>query len=1264
MNNLTRSIKQRYLIFLLTIVIIIVSVLIIINLSISSQTDDAHIINLAGKQRYLSQRISNQVFIVDRNKNTPSYINELNKLEKFTNEWDASLQYLYSNNIKERNNKTIDSLFRVIEPYHNQIVTSSRDIINNPETVDIQTSLQSISEAETPFIKTIGLIVNLYEKEATKKLLNLRNTIYILAIIAFIILLGEFLFVLAPALKQLFKKNENLLQSNNELEVSKNKLNSNMLELKKLKTDLETKEEHNKIFIEQAPTAIAMLDTNMCYMAVSQRWITDYKMEGKEVIGKSHYDLFPEIGDDWKENHQKCLNGAIDACDEAPFKRADGSIQWIYWDVRPWYVSEGQIGGLLMHTGDITKSKERDLERIRIEKILEKTNKIARIGAWEVDLIENKVFWSKMVREIHEAPKNYVPDLEPGINFFKEGKSRDLIRKVVEEAIAHGTSYDVEIELVTLKGNILWTRAIGQAEMVDGTCVRLFGIFQDIDTIKQSQIELSNAHNQLKAIFNSGSVSIITTDSNGIINRYNHGAEILTGYSASEMIGLHKPNIFLLEEEFKKFTKDIAKLYDKDPLGFHPQLELAKQNAYDTREWNYVRKDGTMLPVQLTVSGIKDEEGKNIGFLGVSTDVSERRHTQDELMRKNQLLNYAEEITLLGNWQWDTVADKVKWSNNLYNIFKLDKEINDLSFNTYFNFVHPDDKEIVKDYFSKTIDEKSLNKFTHRIIAGDGKLKFIQLLGKVITNDKGEVIEMLGTCQDITAIKAAERELYEKNIQLKAILNSGPIAIVSTDNKGIINHFNHGAEILLGYSASEMVGLREPEIFHIERELDQFRIDIAAKYDASPHRFDPYQELANRNEHDTREWTYRRKDGSMFPVELTLTAIKDEYGKKIGFLGVSVDITERKNTESELLRKNQLLNYAEEITSMGHWQWDTVVDKVQWSNNLYKMFELDESEINLKFNSYFNFAHPDDKQIVTDYFQKAAEDKKFYSFTHRIITTTGKIKTVQLLGEVITNNKGEIIEMIGTGQDITQQRMAERKILQANENLETLTQHLSGQNKQLADFAHITSHNLRSPVSNLNALLHLYDISESEEERKVLFEKFEIVTNHLTSTLNTLIEALKTKKESIKELEEIEFEEIMSKTKEMISGQIIKMNSIITSDFTKAPKIKYHKTYLESIFLNLVTNALKYSAPDRNPEIHIKTEVINKKIKLTIHDNGLGIDLEKHGHKLFGLNKTFHRHPDAKGVGLYLTKIQIETMGGSIYATSEVNKGSVFTVIF
>ena len=125
------------------------------------------------------------------------------------------------------------------------------------------------------------------------------------------------------------------------------------------KNNSDSQEQYQKIFIEQASTAMAMVDNNMCYIAASQSWIKDYGLEGKEIIGRSHYDIFPEIGDDWKAMHKRCLNGATDICEETMFRRADGSIQWIYWDVRPWFIREDKIGGILMHTGDVTRHKEK-----------------------------------------------------------------------------------------------------------------------------------------------------------------------------------------------------------------------------------------------------------------------------------------------------------------------------------------------------------------------------------------------------------------------------------------------------------------------------------------------------------------------------------------------------------------------------------------------------------------------------------------------------------------------------------------------------------------------------------------------------------------------------------------------------------------------------------------------------------------------------------------------------------------------------------------
>jgi len=115
--------------------------------------------------------------------------------------------------------------------------------------------------------------------------------------------------------------------------------------------------QRNRIFVEQAPNALAMFDTDMRYLAASQQWIKDYRLEGINIIGRSHYEIFPEIGEDWKQIHRECLAGAINKNDNAYFRRADGTEQWLEWDVRPWYLSEGVVGGLLMYTADITGRK-------------------------------------------------------------------------------------------------------------------------------------------------------------------------------------------------------------------------------------------------------------------------------------------------------------------------------------------------------------------------------------------------------------------------------------------------------------------------------------------------------------------------------------------------------------------------------------------------------------------------------------------------------------------------------------------------------------------------------------------------------------------------------------------------------------------------------------------------------------------------------------------------------------------------------------------
>ncbi len=254
--------------------------------------------------------------------------------------------------------------------------------------------------------------------------------------------------------------------------------------------------------------------------------------------------------------------------------------------------------------------------------------------------------------------------------------------------------------------------------------------------------------------------------------------------------------------------------------------------------------------------------------------------------------------------------------------------------------------------------------------------------------------------------------------------------------------------------------------------------------------------------------------------------------------------------------------------------------------------------------------------------------------------------------------------MISFINDITDRRIAEAKLATTYQEAERLADNLTRRNKQLLSFAHITSHNLRSPVSNLNMLLLFYKESNNASDQLQLIEKMDTVVNHLTTTLDELLETISIQENTEKERQELFFEQVFKSVTDILIGELLESKAIVKIDFLKAPNVFYPKVYLESILLNLVSNAIKYRSPHRIPEIVLVSEIVNGKTLLTVTDNGLGIDLNMHGKNLFGMRKTFHRHPNAKGLGLFIVKTQVEAMGGEITAKSEVDKGTIFKIIF
>ena len=265
----------------------------------------------------------------------------------------------------------------------------------------------------------------------------------------------------------------------------------------------------------------------------------------------------------------------------------------------------------------------------------------------------------------------------------------------------------------------------------------------------------------------------------------------------------------------------------------------------------------------------------------------------------------------------------------------------------------------------------------------------------------------------------------------------------------------------------------------------------------------------------------------------------------------------------------------------------------------------------------------------------------------------------------LLDEHGHINNVLTITKDITLIRNNEMHLKLTIDRLEKLSKRLEFKRNVLQDFAYIVSHNLRSPTGNLMSLLDIYQRTSDPEKRELLLTKFFQVANQLANTVQNLSEVVNINQSLEVQKDEIRFETIIQNLITSLSAQITLSNADIKYNFDECPIIHYPKVYMESILLNLLTNALKYSSPDRKPEVVFTThKAENGLITLACEDNGLGMDLNKYGSKVFTLNKTFHNNPDARGIGLFITKHQIRSLGGSITVESEPDKGAKFIIKF
>ncbi len=766
-----------------------------------------------------------------------------------------------------------------------------------------------------------------------------------------------------------------------------------------------------KLFIEQAPASLAMFDREMRYLQVSHRWLADYGLEDRAILGLSHYEVFPEITDEWKEAHQRGLEGELLHAEADLFVRADGSHQWIRWEIRPWVDAEDNIGGIVIFTEDITGLKKaeevlrryellaahsrdiilfvdresgrlleanaaacqaygysreellrltvhdlrgsdahlltqdqmaqadnqgilfetvhrrkdgstftaevnskgavisgrrmllsvvRDItERKQAEQQLFQANEMRRLameaaglGAWEHNLLTDTIYWNHQCRQLFGMTEETAITFPVLLERIHPLDRNDFTTRV-QRALA-GENYGLfhcEHRVCWPDGSEHWLQSQGQVYFEGQGPARRPGRFVGVnrDITEEKAAELTSA--RLAAIVTSSEDAIISKDLYGRVLSWNTGAERLFGFSSEEMIGqsitLVIPPDLLHEEHLIQMT-------------------LARGEHLDHFETTRLTRDGRRVAVSLTVSPIHDQYGQVVGISKIARDITERKTAEEALRASEERLRLALEATSEGLWDWHIPSGRVYRSQRYYQLVNRNPEEDSQDFSFFIGTVHPDDRkralgviEAHKQGLSESID------FDYRLLDASNSGRYLRVRGKAVERDgDGAPLRMVGTLADVTLLKRQERELILSEQRRKLALSAAQAGTWEWELASNENYWSDEIWALYGLEPQSCQPSYEAWLMAIHPED---RANVEQDLFAAVERGLPFR-LEWRVSHsgDGERWLMARGRPTF-----------DGHGKLERYLGIVLDITERKENEASRDRLETQLQQAQKMEAIG-----------------------------------------------------------------------------------------------------------------------------------------------------------------------------------------------------------------------------------------------------------------------------------------------------------------------------------------------------------
>jgi len=634
---------------------------------------------------------------------------------------------------------------------------------------------------------------------------------------------------------------------------------------------------------------------------------------------------------------------------------------------------------------------------------------------------------------------------------------------------------------------------------------------------------------------------------------------------------------------------------------------------------------------------------------------AERQSYLDQIVASEALFQKAESLAEFGTWKVDLVNKVTAWSAGTYRLFGYDPGEVVPSFENFLKVVHPDDVQIVRESFLDAVKHGKPYEGEFRIVQQDGSIKYFGWQFEVEQDESGKPVSIIGFNQDITRSKQAQllieqhvEELKDAGERQSGILNALPPNIVLLNETGKIVAVN---ESWKNFTLANNLGVPRHGIGFSYLAISEKATGmdtLTAKHIARGIK----EVIAGDKAEFSTEYSYYSGNRKLWFQLLAAPLLKTGKGAVV----LHIDITDRKQAEELLIQSKANLQTIFEYTDVAYVLCDTEHRVISFNT---KANELCINQFNKKLktgSNAFNYFPKNRIPNLKELFTKVTNNEMVsYETSYELIS--GGVKWYEVRWAGVADARQANIGFIVAFKDIT-----ERKILELERD--RMTADLVQRNKDLEQFTYIVSHNLRAPVANIMGLSNMlnnfdFNIEENQEVKTALATSI----SALDAMILDLNQILQVSSRVNERFEVIPFkflvEDVLLNLRQVINAERAKVHC----DFDAVDRIVAIKSYMYSIFYNLVSNSIKYKQPGVDPVVKISTRYEDDRVQILFKDNGKGIE-ERNLKNLFGLYKRFDTHIDGKGMGLFMVKMQVETMDGHITVVSEPGTGTTFILDF